>query len=428
MSFFVSLFSTPAIFLGIVAFIGLLAQKKPFTDVMIGATKTVIGFLIFGIGADAMTAALKNFNVLFQTGFHINGVIASPEAATALAQENYGTIVSFVLILGFAMNLVFARITPMKNIFFTGGHSLFFACVLALILKSFGYGNVPAIIIGGTILGFVSAALPQLCQRFMRKITGSDDAAIGHFNMIGYALSGYIGMLFSKDKDKTTEDIKFPKWLSFFRDFLMGIVVIMFILFYVSAIAAGKAATQELAGTMNWLVFPALQAFRFAAGMSILMTGVRMFLAEITAAFVSISEKFIPNSRPALDCPIVFPYAPTAVILGFLSSYAAGLCAVGVMIAFNSPVVIIPAAHICFFSGGTAAVFGNSTGGWKGALLGSFVVGLLLAFLPIVLYPLYASMGVAGSTFPNIDYNVVGIILEKILKLVSPIFGVTPTA
>ncbi len=49
--------------------------------------------------------------------------------------------------------------------------------------------------------------MPQLCQPFMRKITGSDATAIGHFNMVGYALSGYIGKLFSKYKDRTTEDI-----------------------------------------------------------------------------------------------------------------------------------------------------------------------------------------------------------------------------
>ena len=144
-----------------------------------------------------------------------------------------------------------------------------------------------------------------------------------------------------------------------------------------------------------------------------------MFLAEITAAFVSISEKFIPDSRPALDVPTVFPFAPTAVIVGFISAYAAGLLAVVIMVVFKFPVVIIPAAHICFFSGGTAGVFGNSTGGWRGAVAGSFVAGLLLAFLPTVLYPVYGSLGIEGSTFPNIDDNVMGILLDKLLGLFS---------
>lgn len=417
MDFTISFLSTPAVLLGIVAFIGLIAQKKSGTEVLTGTFKTIIGFMVFSAGGTLMTGALQNFNKLFQTGFNIVGVVASPEAATAMAQTEYALVTSCTLILGFIMNLVFARITPMKNIFFTTGHSLFFACVLSLIIKSFGISDLMAILLGGTILGFCSAALPQLCQPFMRKITDSDETAIGHFNMIGYALSGYIGKLFSKYESKSTEDINFPKWLSFFRDFLMGVAVIMLGLFYMSALKAGRDVTQELAGSTHWLVFPMVQAFTFTAGMSILMTGVRMFLAEITAAFVSISERFIPNSRPALDVPTVFPYAPTAVIVGFLSAYAAGLIGVFVMVMFKFPVVIIPAAHICFFSGGTAGVFGNSTGGWRGAVAGSFVVGLLLAFLPTVLYPIYGSMGLEGSTFPNIDYNIIGILLERILSI-----------
>lgn len=417
MKFIISFLSTPAILLGLVAFIGLVAQKKKGTEVTIGTFKTIIGFLIFSSGGAIMTGALQNFNTLFQKGFHIVGVVASPEAATALAQSQFSLVTSCTLILGFIMNLVFARITPFKNIFFTTGHSLFFACVLSLILKAHQISDIPAILIGGLILGFVSAALPQLCQPFMKKITGGDSQAIGHFNMVGYALSGYIGKLFRNHKDKTTEHINFPGWLSIFRDFLMGIAIVMLILFYLAAFKAGPVETQKLAGKAHWLVFPLVQAFTFTAGMSILMTGVRMFLAEITAAFVAVSEKFIPNSRPALDVPTVFPYAPTAVLVGFISSYIAGLLAVIIMVFLKFPVVIIPAAHICFFSGGTAGVFGNSTGGWRGAIAGSFVVGLLLAFLPILLYPVYGSLGVHGSTFPNIDYNVIGNILNAILNI-----------
>lgn len=417
MHFIVSLLSNPAILLAIVSLIGLVAQHKKTTDVLKGTFRTAIGFLIFGVGASTMTAALQNFNVMFQKGFHLTGVIASPEAATALAQGRYGFVVSVTLIAGFIMNLVFARITPFKNVFFTGGHSLFFACVLALVLKAHGIGNTMAIVVGGTILGFVSAALPQLCQPFMKKITGGDFQAIGHFNMIGYALSGFIGNVFKGHKDETTENIKFPEWLSFFKDFLMGVAVVMIIIFYVAAIAAGKAAVTKISGTTDWLVFPMIQALTFTAGISILMTGVRMFLAEITAAFVAISEKFIPGSRPALDVPTIFPFAPTALLVGFLSSYTAGLLAIVVMVMLKFPIVIIPAAHICFFSGGTAGIFGNSTGGWRGAILGSFVVGLLLAFLPLLLYPTFSSLGITGSTFPNVDYNVVGSLLNWFLGI-----------
>ena len=146
MNFLISFLSTPAILLGLVAMVGLIAQKKKGPDVLTGTFKTVIGFLIFGAGGSIMTGALQNFNTLFQKGFNIVGVVASPEAATALAQSEFAFVTSCTLILGFIMNLVFARITPFKNIFFTTGHSLFFACVLALVLKAHGISDIPAIV------------------------------------------------------------------------------------------------------------------------------------------------------------------------------------------------------------------------------------------------------------------------------------------
>lgn len=417
MKFIVALLSNPAILLALVACIGLIAQKgKTAADVTKGTIKTAVGFLIFQGGASLITATLQNFNKLFQHGFHINGVIAAPEAATAAAQTHYGFVVSVILILGFVFNLVFARFTPFKNIFFTGGHSLFFACVLGLIFKAYHFSDLSAILWGGAILGFCSTALPELCQPFMRRITGGDAQAIGHFNMIGYALSGCVGLLFKKHANETTENIHFPKFLSLFKDFIIGVALLMLILFYVATLASGETFTTKVSGGVDWLVFPLIQALTFTAGMSILMYGVGMFLEELTNAFVSISTKFIPGSRPALDVPTIFPYAPTAVLVGFLSSYTAGLVAILIMLAFHFPTVIIPAAHICFFSGGASAVFGNSTGGWRGAIAGSFVVGLLLAFLPLLMLPTFQAMGINGSTFPNVDYNVIGSLLNAILS------------
>ena len=89
MDFVISFLSTPAILLGLVAMVGLLAQKKKGSEVLTGTFKTVIGFLVFSAGGTIMTSALQNFNTLFQKGFNIVGVVASPEAATALAQSEF---------------------------------------------------------------------------------------------------------------------------------------------------------------------------------------------------------------------------------------------------------------------------------------------------------------------------------------------------
>ena len=60
------------------------------------------------------------------------------EVATSLALDTYGTEVALVMVFGFVMNLVFAKITPWKAIFLTGQHFLYFACVLALVFIALG--------------------------------------------------------------------------------------------------------------------------------------------------------------------------------------------------------------------------------------------------------------------------------------------------
>lgn len=49
----------------------------------------------------------------------------------------------------------------------------------------------------------------------------------------------------------------------------------------------------------------------------------------------------MPNARPALDCPVVYPYAPNAVLIGFLFSFLGGI--VGLFICGQfSWVLILP--------------------------------------------------------------------------------------
>ena len=49
--------------------------------------------------------------------------------------------------------------------------------------------------------------------------------------------------------------------------------------------------------------------------------------------------------------------------------------------------------------------------------MGSFVVGIALVALPLVLYPMFATLGISGASFPNVDYNVIGMIIDWILGL-----------
>ena len=416
-----------SLIMGLIAFVGLMLQKKSATEVISGTMKTVIGFMVFNIGSNAMSVVVQTFTDLFNTAFGIEGVTTQVEVATALALNKYGIEVALVMVLGFVVNLIVAKFTRFKAIFLTGHHFLYFACVLALVFIANGMPTMVTAIAGGIILGFCGAAFPSICQPFMNKITGADNLAMGHFNCIGYALSGYVGKFFgklNKNKDEGTSDssnVKMPKFFELFRDFIFSVGLFMIVLFYIAVIACVVNGHMdyvlEKAGNDIWFIYPLLQGLQFAAGMSVLIYGVRQFIAEITAAFVAISDKYIPNSKPAVDCPAIFPFAPTAVLIGFVGAFLGGLAGMAGMVAFHSSVIMIPAAGICFFTGGTCGIFGNAYGGWKGALVGSFIVGIGLTVLPLTLYPMFAHLGIVGSSFPNTDYNIVESIINWILGL-----------
>ena len=404
-----------AILVGLMSLIGLILQKKPATKVISGTIKTIVGFLIFSGGGAMAVKALDSFQNLFQKGFGLAGVLPLAEAVTALAQSKFAIIVSLIMILGFLFNLIIARFTRFKYIFLTGQHNLYLAALLTVVLKALNLSNIVTIVIGAILLGLAAAIYPAIAQPYMRKVTGHDEIAMGHYVTLAYALSGFLGK-FVGDPKESTEKIKLPGWLSIFKDYVVSVSISILVFFYIATIAAGKEYVSTLSGSVNWLIFPLFQSLTFTAALYIIITGVRMFLGEIVPAFVGISEKLIPNSKPALDCPVVFQYAPTATVLGFLSAYVGGLLTM-VILASLGMVVIIPVAIPYFFIGATAGVFGNATGGWKGCILGGFVTGILIAVGPAVIYPIMKIVGLSGTTFPETDFVALGLVVYYVGKI-----------
>ena len=114
------LLSSAPILVGIIALTGLILQKESVDKVISGTLKTIVGFLVFGVGSAAAVVALNSFQTLFAQGFGLKGVLPLAEAVTALAQQQFGTTVSLVMMIGFLANLAVAKFTPLKYIFLTG--------------------------------------------------------------------------------------------------------------------------------------------------------------------------------------------------------------------------------------------------------------------------------------------------------------------
>ena len=131
----------------------------------------------------------------------------------------------------------------------------------------------------------------------------------------------------------------------------------------------------------------------------------------------------MPNAKPAIDCPVVYPYAPNAVLIGFLSSFAGGIVGMAVLLladkSFPGLPIILPGVVPHFFCGATAGVFGNATGGLRGCIAGAFAQGLLITFLPVFLMPVLGNLGFANTTFSDADFGAVGIILGNVIHMLK---------
>jgi len=418
LKFVVDILKVPSVLVGLIALIGLVAQKKNFSDVMKGTVKTILGFLVLGGGATVLVGSLNPLGGMFEHAFNIQGIIPNNEAIVSIALEKFGAPTALIMAFGMVANLIVARFTRLKYVFLTGHHTFYMACMISVILTVAGFEGISLVFTGSLTLGLIMAFFPALAQRYMRKITGSDDVAFGHFGTIGYVLSGWIGSKVGKGS-RSTEEMNLPKNLSFLRDSSISISLTMIIIYLIMAVFAGQVFVEATySAGQNYLVYAIIMAITFAAGVFIILQGVRLILAEIVPAFVGFSEKLVPNARPALDCPVVYPYAPNAVLIGFLFSFLGGL--VGLFLLGQMHLVLIlPGVVPHFFTGATAGVFGNATGGRRGAMVGAFANGVLITFLPVLLLPVLGALGFANATFSDADFGVIGILLGNLARFMS---------
>ncbi len=437
--FVVSILSTPAILVGLIALLGLLLQKAPLEKVITGTLKTIVGFLVLGAGASfVQTGSLLAFGEVFNYAFHMQGVVTNTDAFAAIALKDFGQATALIMCVGMLMNIVLARFSNLKFIFLTGHSALYMSAMFAVFLSGVGHlSGWQLVVAGGALMGLYMALAPAICEPTMKKVTGTDAVALGHTSSVAYWAAGAIGSLFSKkgEKVKSTEDINFSQALSFLRDTTVAIGLTM-VLFFV--VVTGIAVAQGLlnedpsqfqnlnellnVGTdtqTNWIVWSIKSGLAFAGGVYVILAGVRMVIGEITPAFKGIADKLVPGAKPALDCPVTFAYAPNAVIIGFLCSFAGGIVALlvlGLIDATMIPVaLILPGVVPHFFCGATAGVFGNARGGIKGCVAGSFVNGLLGGFLPAACMPVLTAQGFSNLTFGDADFGTIGILLNGVM-------------
>jgi len=395
-----------SITIALIAMLGLILQKKSTGQIISGTLKTLLGFQVLSAGSSIIVGSLTYFGQIFTEGFQMEGIIPSIEAINgqAMNELGLGRDIALTFLAIFIFNILLARFTKWKYIFLTGQAILWMATMTTVFGYFAGLRGFVLILVGGFIGAVFAIAMPAMAQPIIRKVTGSNDIALGHFCTIGYLFEAGVAKIFGErgENKKSIEDIKLPAHFEFLQDTYLSVMVVMVPLYIVTVLFAGETFAAELSGGQNYIMFGLL-------------------LGEIVPAFRGIAMKLVPDAIPALDCPVFFPYSPNAVILGFITTTIGTVIAMFTLPMFGLA-MILPGMLTNFFAGGTAGIFGNAVGGRRGAIIGGIAHGFFITLLPALLVTIFNSMGFVSATATDVDTVVVALLYAWILSPILKAF------
>lgn len=405
--------------IGFVALIGLLLQKKEFNQIVSSVIKAMIGFMLIDNGGKSLGMALLPLQPILSKVFNLNVNVESINEAMGGVSE-IGFEMALIFALGFLINILIARFTKWKFIHLSAHVSFFFSGLIAALLRyNTNLSTMWIVILGSILLGVYMTFSCAYVYPLMKNVKGGEGFTLAHSSSIGLLIGAGVGKLVG-NKKKDMEDLKLPKSLGFFREMTIALAVVMTLLFLIASISAGPEWVQQnVSNGQDIFVFSLMNGLTFGMWITVIITGVRMLLGEIVPAFHGISSKLIPNSIPGLDIPLLFPNYPTTVIVGFLSSLVAGFVGVVILGLVKYPIAVFPALIPTFFTGAVTAIFGNSTGGRRGAITASFINGLILIFGQALLLPMVGSYSEIMRILSETDYAFYGPLFGYILKLIG---------
>lgn len=416
-----NLFNQVAILIGLIVLLGYAIQGRRTEEVVAGALRATIGVLVLFIGIDVFVGGLLSFQTIVSSAFNLQ----PPQAAKTLGDflGTYGGSVALIITIGFLIHVLLVRIVPFFRYVYLTGHLMFWISVVvaAVLVEANPQISRGALIgWGSVIVALYWSVQPMYMAKFMRKVIGSDDFGFGHTSSAGCYLAARFGGYVGSKAQHDTERLQLPKRLGFFKDVNASTALVIGVIMLLGMAFADRGLVAEQAKRFNADIDPwiwgIVVALRFAAGIAILLFGVRMFLAEIVPAFKGISDKIIPGSKPALDVPTVFPSAPTAVMVGFIASTVTFLILMAIFGAAGW-FTLVPPMIMLFFPGGGAGVFGNAFGGWRGAALGGVINGLFLAIGQATAWGMLSNTAPELATLGDPDWYIIIWVLRPILSL-----------
>lgn len=418
LDFCVSFFRNPALFMGLVVAIGLILQRKPIDAILKGIFKGIIGMVILLKGVDIVVSSITPLANAFSGLFNTQSNSTLGDFNVFLGQ--YGSYVGLILLCGFVINIIIARYTRFKTIYLTGNILFWYPMLFLAVGIENNISGLKLFIFTLIMYILVITIFPYILRKHVKYVTGNDSFTIGHTASIYCLLGSYIGKLVGQ-KDKNIENLNLPKSLSFFRDTNITAAIVMFIVYIIVGLFIGKESRLAIYGSEPLITYSLIQGITFAAGMIILLTGVRMILGEIIPAFKGIADKLAKGSIPALDIPMIFPYGPNALLIGFIIAL---ITSIGTLFLLGASGVLtfalIPLVVACYFDVAPGAIFANARGGWPAAIITSALGGIILMVLAAISLNLVSgTVGNFIQTYGGNEFSIWVIISDLVGKLFS---------
>lgn len=439
----------PNFFIGFIVLIGYLLLRKPIYESIAGFIKATVGYMILQVGSGGLVNSFRPILVGLKDRFNLSATVIDPyfgqNAVDAGLEATFGktfTDVMLLLLIAFIVNILLVRFkkqTKMRAVFTTGNVQIQQAATAFwLILWAVpSLSGTPMLFVMSVLLGLYWAVGSNLTVDITQELTGGAGFAIAHQQMFGVYFFAKLAERFKTRNAKKLEDMELPGVFSILQENMVSTGLLMLFFFGIILTVLGKPYLIE-AGFMkegqSFFFYLLTTSFNFAVYLAILQLGVRTFVGELTESFHGISNKFLPGAVPGIDVAATFGFgSPNAVTLGFLFGALGQFLAIGALIVFKSPTIIIAGFIPLFFDNAAIAVFANNRGGVRAAMIMPFISGLLQVFgsaliatsVGLAQYGGYLGMFDWATVWPAFTYimkfiGVAGIALVAIILIAIP--------